>query len=97
MHVQNGELVGAAVIAIRRVRGHLFVAKGNVLDSDLVARIDQGVVCVSALSEDFGNALLLQTLCDKRRSIHVILPLLTAAPYLFRFRATALSRRAGIT
>jgi hypothetical protein len=49
----------------------LFMAKRNVLYADLVTRIDQSVVGMSALSENFADTLVLQTLGNERSSVHV--------------------------
>jgi hypothetical protein len=70
MHVEHSQFVGAAVIAIGCVRRHLFMAERNEFDTNLVARVDQSVIRMSALSEDLRDPFLLQALCNERRSVH---------------------------
>src|SRR6185436_1481038 len=48
----------------------LLVPKRYVLDSYLVARIDQRIIRVSALTEHLGDAFLPEAFGDKHRSIH---------------------------
>ncbi len=52
MHVEDGELVGHAEVGVGGVGGLLLVPERDVLDAQLVARIDQRVVRVAALAED---------------------------------------------
>jgi hypothetical protein len=59
MDVQHSQFVGAAVIPVRRMRCHLLMAEGDVVDTDLVTCVDQSIVGMSALSEDLGDPFLL--------------------------------------
>jgi hypothetical protein len=82
MHVEYSQFVGAAVIAIGRVRRHLFMTERDKFDADLVARVDQSVICMSALTENLRDSFLLQALCNERRSVHLC--------FSFQFRVAAI-------
>ena len=66
--VDDGEFVAGSEVAIGGMRGLLLMAERNVFDPQFVAGVDDAVVGVSALAEDFGYAFLLEAFANEHGS-----------------------------
>jgi hypothetical protein len=63
--------MGSAEVRIGRMRRHLLMTEGNVLNSETVASVDQRVIRVTALTEDSSYTLLFETLRHEHRAGHI--------------------------
>ena len=70
MHVDYRKFMRDPIVGIGRVCGKLLMTKGDIVDSVLLAGVDESVVGVSALPEDFGDAFILQASGDKHGTVH---------------------------
>ena len=73
MNINDGQFVGHPVISVRCVRRLLFMAERNVLDTQSMTRINESVIRVTALPENFSDTFLLQALRYKHRAVHVFI------------------------